>query len=466
MKSRVPGWLHRALSGTVHYRDGLPVLPGALPGLGHFPAMVNHSAELMREARERLGPMYHLHLGPTVGWYMLCSGPEAFEIIRLRSSYIPITTNAATERFLGRHGLLVLRGDQHQRMRAALNPPFVPRGLSLAGVGQLMADCIERRLAQLPLPGPVPILEQTQTLALELIFRLINVPTAELDAWREQYRRFMEILLPIPWDLPGLPMHRALAAKRWLVARLTAMITNERQLPPSSSLVSVLAHARDESGTPLGMDELVDNLRLLILAGHETTASVLAWMVIELGRDPELWRELLAEAQRAGGIPKTPQAAKSCPLAEGLFRECLRLHPPAYVTIRTLGEECKLHGKVLAKNQVVAIALGDIARDPRVFPDPERFSPHRWLPKLGETGSRGAPASPIPPTPIETSQFGGGPHFCLGYHLAVFEATQFAVGLALHLGRRGLRPKLCGPEPRSIYYPLNHPSARTTIEFV
>lgn len=461
----LPGWLQRLLAGPVDYRDGVPVLPGALPLLGHFPGLSVRSAELLAHARRRLGPLYYLHLGPTVGWYLTCAGPEAFEILRSRSAYIPLTTNAATEDFLGRQSLLVLRGEQHHRMRAAMNPPFVPRGLSLSGIGELMADCIETRLAKLPLGRPLRILAETQALALELIFRLINVPLAELDEWQRQYRRFMEVLLPIPWELPGLPRHRALIARRWLVERLEGILNHERQSPPTSSLVSVLAHARDEAGAPLGLTELVENLRLLILAGHETTASVLAWMVVELARDPALFAELCAEAQRVGSIPTTPQAAKACPLAEGLFRETLRLYPPAYITIRVLGEELTVHGRALPKGQTVAIALGDLGRDERIFPEPERYNPRRWMTReRSGPQSAGGPAPLPPPSPIETAQFGGGPHFCLGYHLAVFEGTQFAIGLALHLMRRGLRPRLCGGPPRSIYYPLHHPSARTEVE--
>ena len=474
----VPGWLQRLLAGPVGYRGGVPVLPGALPLLGHFPGLSVRSAELLVHARRRLGPLYYLHLGPTVGWYLTCAGPEALEILRSRAAYIPLTTNAATEDFLGRQSLLVLRGEQHQRMRAAMNPPFVPRGLSLSGIGELMADCIETRLAKLPLGRPLRILAATQTLALELIFRLINVPVAELDEWQQQYRRFMQVLLPIPWDLPGLPRHRALIAKRWLVERLEGILNHERASPPTSSLVSVLAHARDEAGAPLGLTELVENLRLLILAGHETTASVLAWMVVELARDPALFADLCAEAQRVGSIPTTPQAAKACPLAEGLFRETLRLYPPAYITIRVLGEELSVYGRTLPPGQIVAIALGDLGRDERIFPEPERFNPRRWTAggrdraQAGDRDRAGPqspsaaskPTAPSPPSPLETAQFGGGPHFCLGYHLAVFEGTQFAIGLALHLMRRGLRPRLCGGPPRSIYYPLHHPSARTEVE--
>ena len=195
---------------------------------------------------------------------------------------------------------------------------------------------------------------------------------------------------------------------------------------------------------------------------------------------------MLAASRRRRRRPRSVRSPRR------LFREALRLYPPVFITARTLGEEHIINGVRLPAGQRLLIALGDIARDERIFPDPERFNPRRWFaPRDQKPGGKtsegpadkptdppaakagdppGAKASPsrtmAPPSPIETSQFGGGPHFCLGYHLAVFEATQFAVGLALHLGQRGLRPQLRGSAPRSVYTPLNHPSANTEIEFV
>lgn len=445
--------LTNPFSSAIHYQKGIPLLPGAFPVMGHVPTLIWDSAELLRKGRERLGDIFRIRMGSSLAPTPLLVGPEGFELLRNKSAYIPLSINndSTNADFLGRHGLLVLRDTQHQRMRAALNPPFVPRGLSLSGIGSVMSDCIHQRLLKWSRGSSLRILSETQSIALEIIFRLLDVKVEELQAWQDNYRQFMQILIPIKLDFPGSPRRRALRARSWLDAQLTALIERSRQAPEGPSLVSAMSHARDEGGQLLSMQELIDNFRLLILAGHETTASVMAWMVTRLAQDPELLGMLQQETVRVGHIPQTPQQSKEHPVAEALFRETLRLYPPLYITGRMLAEPTTLAGHRFAAGQQIFIGLGDIARDPRFFTDPERFDLQRWLTRSG------------PPSPLLTSQFGGGPHFCLGYHLAVFEGIQFAAGLALHLKQNHLRLRLKGATPKSVYYPLHHPAASTTI---
>jgi cytochrome P450 monooxygenase len=133
----------------------------------------------------------------------------------------------------------------------------------------------------------------------------------------------------------------------------------------------------------------------------------------------------------------------------------LRLYPPAAFTGRRLCEPLTVCGHQFSKGTFVGVALCTIARDPELYPDPDRIDPSRWLNRKEA------------PTPIELSQFGGGPHFCIGYHLAWLEMIQFAVSLARRMSRDGLRPRLAdGPAPRYYGLPLGHPSRETRIEFV
>ena len=74
--------------------------------------------------------------------------------------------------------------------------------------------------------------------------------------------------------------------------------------------------------------ELLSNLRILGLAGHETTASTMAWMMLHAASDPEIWEHLCAEANEAEGPPISPKEIRNFPYAEAFFRECLRLYPP------------------------------------------------------------------------------------------------------------------------------------------
>jgi len=103
----------------------------------------------------------------------------------------------------------------------------------------------------------------------------------------------------------------------------------------------------------------------------------------------------------------------------------------------------------------IGLGLGSYLMDPAIYSQPERFDPGRWL-------GRGAP-----PTPIEMAGFGGGAHFCLGYHLAWLEVQQFLVALAQKMRAAKLRPQIAdGPAPREIFFPLRHPSSSSRIVFV
>jgi len=133
----------------------------------------------------------------------------------------------------------------------------------------------------------------------------------------------------------------------------------------------------------------------------------------------------------------------------------VRMHPPFGSITRLATEAAPLYGKTIPQGTIVAISLWGSSHDPELYPDPDAFMPSRWL-------SRSSP-----PTAVEIVQFGAGPHFCLGYHLAWLEAVQFAVALAQEMIRRGRRPRLVdGVVPRPIYLPTEHPPAKTTVEFV
>jgi cytochrome P450 len=175
----------------------------------------------------------------------------------------------------------------------------------------------------------------------------------------------------------------------------------------------------------------------------------MAWMVAYLVQRPDFARRLLDEARANPGLAKTPQAVKAFRWAEAFFRESLRLHPPAVLTTRRLLRPLEVEGVHLPAGTVVAIPLWLFSRDPNAFVDPERFEPERWLREERRL------------TPLETSAFGAGPHFCLGYHMAWVEAVQFIVALVRAMDDAGLKPSMTRL-PRERYLPLLRPRVEDT----
>jgi cytochrome P450 monooxygenase len=424
-------------------------MPGAFPVIGNIPAFYLDAADVLLAARARLGNLFWVDVG--FGQHVvMCASREAFDVLKSKaSSNTYLQEHAST---LVGVSILGQDGSVHQRMRGAMNAPFTPRGLAGTGVGAMVAEQMTSAVAKWAARREVTIHEATLEVTLSTIFRLIGVEVAELSAWSEKYRDYVHSAAAMPSWMPS--MRRAARARVWLDDHIMAIVKAERARPNRGTFIAEMAHGHDEAGQTLSDLELVDNLRLLTLAGHETTATVMSWMTIVLAQRPDLWDGLVAEATAAAALPSTPQEVRSFPFAEGIFREALRLYPSVTLTSRQLKSPMTLCGHALKAGTMVGIGISAIARDPELYPNPDRFDPMRWAGRKE------------PPTPIETIQFGGGPHFCLGYHLAWMEAVVFAVALARRMASESLRPRLAdGPAPHHYHLPLGHPSKRAKIVF-
>jgi len=431
-------------------RDGIPVAPGWVPGVGHVPAMM---ADLPRVCAEgdKLGPLFWLNMLPGK-WVLASVREEAFSVFRNReTSSANFARNA--ELIVGR-SVLGVDGDPHRRMRGALNAPFTPKGLTASRAGALIAEVIEPGVARWVALDEVPISDATRELAVDVIFRMMGIPPQNLARWREAFEEYLLSAFPLRWNLPGLPYRRGLNAKRWIDERLLRIADEARKQDPNSSMVAGMVRGRDEQGRGLSEGEMLDNLRILVLAGHETTASTMAWALLYLGLDRPRWRRLVDEALAADRPPATPEELSRFPYAEGIFREALRLHPPVTLDSRTTEQRFSLFGRSIEPGQEVGVALHNLSRNADRYPDPEKFVPERWLAREKKPG------------PIETAQFGGGPHFCLGYHVAWLEAVLFLVCVARTMGARGMAPLTVGGSlPQPTYMPVQRPPKSARLRF-
>src|SRR5205085_1898765 len=141
----------------------------------------------------------------------------------------------------------------------------------------------------------------------------------------------------------------------------------------------------------------------LFLAGHETTAVALTWTLYHLSRHPDADERLGAEL-RALGSPARFEDLPRLPYAEAVVKESMRLHPPAWVVGRLAVEDLELVGTRVPRGATVLVSPWVMHRDARVFPEPERFAPERWL--------EGGPAQRLPR--FCYLPFGAGPRACVG----------------------------------------------------
>lgn len=431
-------------------RNGIPVAPGWVPGVGHIPAMMTDLPRVCAEG-DKLGPLFWVYTIPGK-WILVSAREEAFSVFRAREASSAHFTRDGNI-IIGR-SVLGMDGDPHRRARGALNAPFSPRGLTASRAGALIAEVIEPGVARWPSLGEVPISDVTREFAVDVIFRMMGIPAQNLARWREAFEQYLLAVFPPRWDLPGLPYRRGLEAKRWIDERLARIVEEAREQDPDSSMVAGVVRGRDEHGRGLEEEEVLDNLRILVFAGHETTASTMAWALLYLGLDRPRWRRLVDEALAADRPPSTPEELARFPYAEGLFREALRLHPPLPLDSRIAEQRFSLFGVAIEPGQEVGVSLHSLSRNAERYPDPDKLLPERWLDREKKPG------------PLETAQFGGGAHFCLGYHVAWLETVLFLVCVARTLGARGMAPATVGGGlPRSTYTPIERPPRSARVRF-
>jgi cytochrome P450 family 135 len=320
------------------------------------------------------------------------------------------------EPLVGANSVLCLEGDQWLRQRKLLAPAF--HGRAVAGYRDEIAGIAARHVERWPLGEPFALRPRMQAITLEVILRLVfgirdagrlkelgSLLPPLIDAggsffiWvlpaalRERLERS-----PRLQRLPGSPMRRFYRLRERADAIVYDEIAHRRARPDDerTDVLSMLLAARDEHGAAMNDEELRDELGTRLEAGHETTATALAWTFERLSRHPDAVERLRSEL--ADGEET---------YLDAVIKETLRSRPVVFDAPRRLSGTLELDGYRVPAGWYVAPAIPLVHRAPDVFPEPDRFSPERFL---GDE------------TPVEGwIPFGGGRRRCLGSQLALME---------------------------------------------
>src|SRR5574341_1199752 len=342
--------------------------------------------------------------------------------------------NRILEPLVGRHSVLLLDGAEHFRHRRLLLPPF--HGERLHRYGERMAAMARREVERWPVGVPVALRPRLQAITLEVIMRVVfGIEEAErLDQVRTLLQQVLDLaarrsllflLFWLPRPHTGRPWGPWARFQR-AVARVDAVLVGEidrRRREPSTAdredILSLLLQARDEQGEPMTDGELRDELITLLVAGHETTATSLAWAFEGLLCSPGPLARVRGEIPQGGG-----------PYLDAVIKEALRLWPVIPIVVRRLAAPMEFQGHALPAGAHVAPCIYLAHRRPDVYPDPATFRPERFL---------NGPADPFAWLP-----FGGGTRRCLGASFALYGMKAV---LATILGEARLRPTPRPPEP-------------------
>jgi cytochrome P450 len=221
------------------------------------------------------------------------------------------------------------------------------------------------------------------------------------------------------------PWGRFVHARREFAAIIRGEVARRRAEGTAgrTDVLSMLLEARDEQGAPMSEESLADEMFTLLGAGHETTASALAWVLYHVLRRPDVVERLRAELQRVAGDGRIDPAQLSrLEYLDAVIKESARLTPVATNVNRLLAAPMRIGGLDLPAGVSVSAAIYLIHHRADIWRDPERFDPDRFI------GAR--------PSPYTFFPFGGGVRRCLG---AAFATYEMKVVLAQILARTDLR---------------------------
>ena len=336
--------------------------------------------------------------------------------------------------------LLELEGAEHRASRALVSPSF--RTALLERWRSELVQVVVHELIDRFAPRGRAELSREFTFAfpVQVIARIMGLP-------RQDYLRFQRLSIELlnvvyDWD-------RGIAASVSLKSYLTEILA-ERRRNPQDDLISMLAESEID-GARLTDDEIFAFLLLILPAGVETTYRASGNLLVALLTEPApammQWGHLpLAgdEAMRRSGAtaPLLDALRADRGMLRGAFEEALRWEPPITTVVRRAIRDCELGGVAIPAGTNVSVSVAAANRDPARYPDPDRFDPTRKN--------------------IAHLTFGGGPHLCLGMHLARMEGTVAINSLLDRLPDLRLDPS--APAPHVVGVAFRSPAA-LPVEF-
>jgi cytochrome P450 len=359
----------------------------------------------MRHLKAKYGSAFMVNI-PMFGSAVVLSDPD--EVKQLFTSPPELIDNFELNlgRVLGPGSFFALTGDEHKRQRKLLVPPF--HGRRLATYELIIEEEAVREMASWPEGREFATLESMMRITLNVILRAVfGAEGAELQELRELLPRFVKFgsrlaVTPIPRDRFGRlnPWARFAKYRRdydAIVTRLVAKAEADPELDQRNDILAMMLQARYDDGSRMTRSQIADQLLTLLTAGHETTATTLAWTVERLRRHPDVVRRLVAEVD-AGGAQ----------LREATIWEVQRVRPVIDVTGRQVRADTMQLGRwTLPKGQMVIVSLFLVHDNEKLWPNAREFDPDRFV------GDRPDSYSWVP--------FGGGTRRCIGAAFAHLE---------------------------------------------
>ncbi len=397
--------------------------------VGHLPAFRAKPIQFLMGIAREYGDLPYFRLG---GFHVyLINHPDLVRevLVTQQSNFIKSRALQRARILLG-EGLLTSEGQFHLRQRRLVQPAF--HRDRLAAYAAVMSEYAVRCRQRWTAGETLDISKEMMRLTLAVVGKTLFSADVESEASQigaaltTVLKMFRMLLMPFAEYVEKLPlpaMRRFEQARNRLDETIYGIIRQRRASgEDSGDLLSMLLLSQDDEdhGGHMTDQQVRDEALTLFLAGHETTANALTWTWYLLSQNPDCERRLHEEIDsvlegRAPAFEDLP----SLRFTEMVLAEAMRLYPPAWAIGRMAKAAFELNGVQIAGGSICIASPYVTQRDPRWFPDPERFDPERWTPEARDERPK-----------FSYFPFGGGSRVCIGERFAWMEGILLIAALA------------------------------------
>jgi cytochrome P450 len=402
-----------------------PKQPGEKPGfpiIGNLIDFARDPLGFLTQLRQNYGDFARFSTGMG-NRSLLLSDPDSIERVLLETGkrYNKGHSSLATALVFG-NGLVTSEGDFWKRQRKLAAPAFHHQ--SIRQHADLMVRYTQDMLSEWRDGETRDVYQDMMLLTQRIIAKTLFNADVKNDA-KTAAHAFDGMMRGVGSEMNGidafLPEFVPTASRAEMtngvnfINSFLTRIINERRNSAThhGDLLDMLMDARDDAGEGMSTAQLIDEIRTLYLAGHETTANTLTWTWLLLSQNPSALATVEEELERVlNGRPPTSDDMRNLVYCDAVIKEALRCYPVAWVFIRAATEDVELNGYALPKGTMVWISPWVLHRDARWFDDPQAFKPERWLDAKNKQPHRYA-----------YLPFGGGPRVCIGNGFAMMEGV-------------------------------------------
>lgn len=307
-------------------------------------------------------------------------------------------------------GLLVMDGKEHDEHRRMMNPAFTISYMN--NYLPLMNRIIRERTATWLEQGTVDIYDEARKITFDVAAEALAGLTdgAERDQFRDL---FLRILMTPSIATSEEDFRYKLGLVHSELNALLMPKIEERRLHPTNDLFGLLVQARDDQGNAMSNEQLIAHVNILLVAGHETSTSLSAWLLYLLNQHLDYTKRVMDEQNMllASDAEPTLEAIKQMKVLDNALSEAERLYPPVANGPRGVLEAVDFNGYHLPKGTPVLYSIAGSHMIPSIFAHPETFDPDRFA----------LPREEHKKTPYALVGFGGGPRICIGINFAQIE---------------------------------------------